>query len=131
MNAIKKTSTVSVNALKIAIPQVPVIVHLKEDFLKIQVCKISGPPNYLQLIFTRGAFALTRVLANKRLEFRFQKSTMMQSTIQKYFENHFFTVHHSFILPRALSYAFNKESIWIRKGKYLVTETKDELIVTF
>ena len=113
--------------------EVAVFTHFKEGAMKIQVCQIAPGeiPNHLQLIFTRGAFAWIRLLQGKRLEFRFQKSTMRTHTILNYFGYGQFCIEQSMIIPKTLSYKLNAESLWIRAGMYPVTETASELIVTF
>ncbi|GEM_PF-4033958 len=113
--------------------EIAVFAHFKAASMKIQVCQVrpGEVPNHLQLIFTRGAFAWVRILSGKRLEFRFQKSTMLTHTMLQHFGYGQFQVTQSMILPRTLAHRLNLTSHWIKAGMYLVTETAEELIVTF
>lgn len=112
---------------------VAVFVHFRRDAMKLQVCQVTPGevPNHLQLIFTRGAFAWVRFLKGKRLEFRFQKSTMLTHTMLQHFGYGQFEVEQSMILPRTLAHRLDVNSHWIRAGRYPVTETAEEFIVTF
>jgi len=115
------------------ITSVPTFVHFGANRLKVQVCSV--PPgeqvNHSQIIFTRGAFALVCLRPGQRIEFRFQKSTMFQQTIHTYFTGGFFELYQACILSNKLARQLDKNSLCLKKGVYPVTETKEELIVTF
>lgn len=135
MNAIKQRAVQSpLRPIPLTQPEeVAVFVHFRREAMKIQVCQVpSGEvPNHLQLIFTRGAFAWVRLLPGKRLEFRFQKSTMLTHTMLQYFGHGQFYVEQSMIIPKMLAFQIDLTSHWIKAGMYPVTETEEELIVTF
>jgi len=113
--------------------EVAVFVHFRANTMKIQVCKVAPGeiPNHLQLVFTRGAFAWVRSLPSKCLEFRFQKSTMLTHTLLQYFGYGQFILEQSMIIPKTLAYQLDLNSHWIKAGTYPVTETEEELMVTF
>jgi len=133
MNAIKQKYQTALYAPLVAPKDIAVFTHFKESGLKVQVCHHvpMEKPNHIQLVFLKGAFAWVRLLAGKRLEFRFQKSTMMEYIIQEYFGDGQFTITQPIILPKTLAFKLDVSGLWVKKGIYPITETNEELIVTF
>ncbi|MEM6320176.1 MAG: hypothetical protein AAF960_21070 [Bacteroidota bacterium] len=133
MNAIQQQHRTALYTPLATPKAVAVFAHFKESGLKIQICHHVPvePPNHIQLVFLKGAFAWVRLLAGNRLECRFQKSTMMEYILQEYFGSGQFEVTQPTILPKSLAFQMDVSGLWIKKGLYPVTETAEELIITF